>query len=103
MVNKKLREFEVLRMKNEKLREKVKKKLRELIKEKILWYELTNSGLRHINGGNVLVKNLRIRKDKAIANISHIEYDMGDGVFSEKRFKDCEYPLSLFDESEERE
>lgn len=68
---------------------------RKEIKEWIWWYEYTNSGLRRINGGNVEVLNLRIRKDgnKAIADIKLIEEDMGDGCSKVERYNNCEYPL----------
>lgn len=67
------------------------------IKEKIYLYELNNSGLRQVNGGDVIVKNLRIlKRDKIVkADITFIEQDMGDGYSRKEQIKDCEYPFKL--------
>ena len=75
-------------------------KLKESLKEQIMWYELNNTGLRMINGGDVIVKNLRIKKREKIvmANITLVEEDMGDGHYKEERIQDCDYPFKLFKE-----
>jgi hypothetical protein len=40
---------------------------KEKIKDRIYWHELNKNGLRHVSGGDVIVKNIKIQKDKVIA------------------------------------
>jgi len=62
------------------------------IKQKIYDYEYYTNGFKHLNGADVVVRNLKIlkRENKAIADIILI-YDM-ETRHSEK-FCDCEYLL----------
>jgi hypothetical protein len=77
-----------------------KDKLIASLKDQISWYELNMTGLRKINGGDVLVKNLKIdEKFKVVkADINLIHLDMGDGEHSEEKIKDCAYPFRMFKE-----
>ena len=74
------------------------KKKKEEIKNKIMLFELNNSGLKNINGGDVWVKNLKIsKKNKMItADIILIEEDMGNGHYKKERYNNCKYGFDLF-------
>lgn len=74
---------------------------KQQIRETIEMYELNHSGLRKINGGYTIASNIRIRKNKVIANIELGEQDMGSGHSRSENITDCEYPMSLFKEVKE--
>ena len=67
-----------------------KEKLAE-IKDKIAEFEYVKNGLHRLNGTSVEIKNLRIRKDKAIVDIILIFEDR------QERYDDCEYDLNLLE------
>jgi hypothetical protein len=62
---------------------------REEIKQKIHDHEYYGNGFNHLSGRAVSVKNLRITKTKAVADIILHDYDEN----SKERFNQCEYPL----------
>lgn len=64
------------------------------IKKKIETYAYYHSGLKNINGGDVRAVNIKVRKDKVIADIIYMDYF--DGYHTE-RYNDCEYPLDLLE------
>ncbi len=57
------------------------------IKEKIIEFERRISGLDKISGVDVKVLNLRIRKDKYIADVIISEDEKSE------RYNNCEYPI----------
>jgi hypothetical protein len=61
---------------------------KEEIKKKIEMLEYGGNGLKYINGADVQVRNLRITKTKATADII-IYSDLGHS----ERFDGCEYDL----------
>lgn len=71
-----------------------KKQIKMIIED----YELYHTGFSKINGACVEAKNIRVRKDKIVADVILIEQDTGDGHGSMEVCRDCEYPLSLFKE-----
>ena len=62
------------------------------IKDQIAEYEYHMNGFKQLNGRHVKVVNLRVRKDKYIADVTLI--DDFDGY--RESFKDCEYDKTLF-------
>lgn len=60
------------------------------IKERIHDFEYYSSGYQRLSGHDVLVKNLRITKTKAIADIIFIDYEDNQN----ERYNECEYPLA---------
>ena len=64
-----------------------KKELKDILET----IELNHSGLRSINGADVEVSNIRIRKseNKIIANVKYIYDEEG----KEEIYKNCEYDL----------
>lgn len=62
------------------------------IKEKIWKYEYCHSGFNKLSGVDVKVVNLRVRKNKAIADIV-LTSDLESG--NSERYNNCEYPFSL--------
>ena len=67
-----------------------KEKLAE-IKDKIAEFEYVKNGLHRLNGTSVEIKNLRIRKDKAIVDIILIFEDRTEN------YPDEEYDLKLLE------
>jgi len=63
---------------------------REMVKEKIIDYETKVNGFDKLCGTGVLVRNLRITKYRAIADIVLIT-DTETGT--RERYNKCEYPL----------
>jgi len=61
----------------------INNKLIKSLKQQVSLYELNTTGLRMINGGDVIVKNLKINKKGKIvaADITLIQEDMGDGHY----------------------
>ena len=62
---------------------------KQQIKNKITDYEYYRSGLQHLSGTDVEVKNLKILKNKAIADI--ILHNHEENSF--ERYNKCEYDL----------
>jgi len=65
---------------------------KEEIKQSIWQYEYNRNGLKHQNGADVLVLNLKILKEKVKCDIKI--YNL-DGSHME-RFNDCEYDMEMF-------
>lgn len=63
---------------------------REEIKKRIEELEYYINGFQWLSGRGVTVKNLRVRKDKAVADVIFHDYD--DGVT--ERYNGCEYPYA---------
>jgi len=63
---------------------------KQTIKEKIINHETKANGFDHLCGVGVRVKNLRVTKTKAIADIILIT-DAEAG--NTERYNQCEYPL----------
>ena len=61
------------------------------IKDAIESYEVNHNGLRHINGAYVRVLNIKILKDKIVADVI-LSNDINQTY---NRFNNCEYDLSL--------
>ena len=62
---------------------------RQTIKDKILDFEYRNWTVGgSLSGRDVVVRNLKVKKDKAVADI--ILYDYGDDLYQE-RHNNCEY------------
>ena len=61
------------------------------IKDKIAEFEYIKNGMHHLNGTSVDVKNIRIRKDKAIVDIILIFEDR------QERYNEVEYDLKLLE------
>ena len=68
---------------------------KEKIKEKIYWYELNNSGLRKINGGEVIVLNMKIRKREKRVYADIILIRMGEEGYIKERHDNCHYSFKL--------
>ncbi len=69
---------------------------KEKIKEKIYWYELNNSGLRKINGGDVKVLNIKIKKREKRVYADIILIRLGDdNNYIKERYYDCYYSFEL--------
>jgi len=63
---------------------------KELIRDKIIEHEIRINGFDRLSGVGVEIKNLRITKKKAIADIVlHTDYEDG----TSERYDNCEYPL----------
>lgn len=64
------------------------------IKRIIETYEYYNNGMKHINGSDAEAINIRIRKEKIIADIKLHYYDDN----KTETYRNCEYPKTLFKE-----
>lgn len=58
---------------------------KELVRE----FESAQSGIEHLADAGILVKNVRVRKEKVIADVLHLDYTEN----SHERFNDVEYPI----------
>ena len=65
---------------------------KEYIKRRTAEYEYYANGFHRLNAVEVLVRNVRIRKDRVIADIVIRRLEEN----TEERFNNCEYPLSIF-------
>jgi hypothetical protein len=63
---------------------------REIIKEKIIAHETRVNGFNHLSGVGVEVKNLKVTKTMAVADVILIT-DAEAGT--SERYNSCEYPL----------
>jgi len=64
---------------------------KEQIKDKIIDHETRANGFDRLCGVGVEVRNLRVNKTKAIADIIlHTDYEEG----TSERYNNCEYPLN---------
>jgi len=64
------------------------------IKDKIAEFEYVKNGMHRLNGTSVDVRNVRIRKDKAIVDIILIFEDR------QERYNEVEYDLKLLEARE---
>jgi len=65
------------------------------IKEKIYWYELNNSGYRKLNGGDVKVLNLKVRKRERRVYADIVLMKLGEIGYIIERYNGCYYSFKL--------
>ncbi len=65
------------------------------IKEDIYWFELNNSGLRKLNGGDVKVLNIKIRKRERRVYADIILMRLEEEGYVTERHNNCYYSFDL--------
>jgi len=61
----------------------------EEVKQAIAEYEYRKNGMHRLNGADVIIRNIRMRKDKAVADIVLIFEDR------QERYNDLDYDFKI--------
>lgn len=68
---------------------------KKAIKELVYLYELNNSGMRKLNGGDVKVLNLHIAKKEKRVYADIILIRLENDSYVEERYNECHYSFKL--------